>query len=81
MNQLCIDISCLDSLVSISEISSLKVISVAAQAGLCQNWWLTLKNRFSHDRAHFLINTPTESSFKTRDRLILYLEFLEFSPS
>ena len=45
-------VRCLDSiipLVSISEISSLYLVSVAAQAGFCPIWWQTPENRVSSD--------------------------------
>ena len=45
-------VSCLDSiisLVSISEISSRYLASVAGQAGLCPTWWKTHEDRFSRD--------------------------------
>ena len=48
-------IRCLDSivpLVSIFEISSLYIASVAAQAGLSLPWSQTHDDRFSHDEAH-----------------------------
>ena len=46
---------CLDSiipLVSISEISSIYLVSVAAQAGLSLPWSQTPKTGFSRDEAH-----------------------------
>ena len=39
-------------LVSISEISSLYLASVAAQDGLCLTWSQTPEDRFSRDMAH-----------------------------
>ena len=50
-------VRCLDSiipLVSLSEISSLYLASLAAQAGLCLTWFKTLKTSFL-DVAHLLI--------------------------
>ena len=51
-------IRCLKSLiplVSISEISSLYIASVAVQAGLSLPWWQTPEDRFSRDEAHFKV--------------------------
>ena len=50
-------VRCLDSIipsVSISEISSLYLASVAAQAGLSLPWVPNAKDRFSGDEAHML---------------------------
>ena len=58
-------IRCLDSimpLVSISEISSLQLASVAAQACLSLTWSQTPEDRVSHDVAHFLRKTTVERS-------------------
>ena len=47
-------VRCRDSikpLVSISEISSLYLASLAAQAGLCLTWSQTPEDRFSRDKA------------------------------
>ena len=46
---------CLDSIISldsIAEISRLLLVSVAAQAGLCQAWSETPEDTFSHDEAY-----------------------------
>ena len=46
----CLD--CIIPLVSISEISSLYLASVAAQVGLGITWSQTSEDKFSHDEAH-----------------------------
>ena len=52
-------ILCLDSitpLASISEISSLNLVSAAVQSGLCPTWSETPEDRFSHDVAQLLLS-------------------------
>ena len=51
-------VCCLDSivpLVSISEISSLYLASVAEQAGFCLTWSQTPEDRFSRDTAQMFV--------------------------
>ena len=61
-------VCCLDSvirLVSISELSSLYLASVAAQAGLCPNV-ANAEDRFSRDKAHMVqfLMDPKQSVIK-----------------
>ena len=51
-------VGCLDnvmSLVSVTEISSLMLASVAEQAGLSLTWSETPEDTFSHDEAHLVM--------------------------
>ena len=51
-------VRCLDSIIplgSISEISSLYLVSVGEQAGLSLSWSQTLKDRFSRDMAQLYL--------------------------
>ena len=75
-------VHCLDSIisrVSISEISSLYLASVAAQSGLCLTWSQTLKTGFLVTRLIIIVETSIFANWKSLYVIYRVSEYFYFS--
>ena len=74
-------VRCLDSvmsLVSVTEISSLMLASVAEQASLSLTWSETPEDTFSHDEAHMYNVNDQYRNLNVLEHIIMYVMSLCF---